>query len=90
MKCTVGWTPHAELELTRMWLSANDRAALTRAVEQIEVCLATDPEHAGESRVANLRIMIEPPVGVVFSVRPDDRLVKVVEIGWARPRRRTE
>jgi len=54
--------------------------AIDEAIVAIEHELATNPLNAGESRGGNYRLMIVEPLAVVFSVRPDDRLVKVVQI----------
>ena len=80
MKFTVSWTADAEQALTRFWLGARDRISMDEAVVAIEHELATNPMNAGESRGGNYRLLIVEPMTVLFSVRPDDRLVKVVHI----------
>ena len=80
MKFTVSWTAQAEQDLLRYWLGARDRISIDEAIVAIEHELATNPMNAGESRVGNYRVMIVEPLAVVFSVRPGDRLVKVVRI----------
>lgn len=89
MKFTVGWTPAAEQELLRFWLAARDRLSIDEAVQTIELQLATDPMNAGESRVGTVRVLIVEPLSVVFSVRVEDRFVKVIEISH-RIRRREQ
>ena len=86
MKFTVVWTPVAEKELAELWLATSDKAEVTRVAQQVERQLKLDPENTGESRVGRVRILLEPPLGFVFSVSPDDRLVKVVHVAWARRR----
>ena len=80
MKFTVGWTPDAKADLARFWLSARDRISIDEAIIAIEHELATNPMTAGESRVGNYRVMTVEPLSVIFSVRTEDRLVKVVRI----------
>lgn len=86
MKFTVIWTPVAERELAELWLAADDKAEVARVSQAVERQLKIDPEHAGESRVGPIRLLLEPPLGFVFSVSPDDRLVKVVHVVQARRR----
>lgn len=80
MKFTVGWTPSAEYDLTRCWLESRDRQAIDDAVQRIEQELSSRPLDAGESRTGAMRILIVEPIAVYFSVRADDRLVKVVQV----------
>lgn len=76
----------AEQELAELWLVADDKSEVTRVSQAVEEQLRIDPEHAGESRVGPIRLLLEPPLGFVFSVSPDDRLVKVVHVVQARRR----
>lgn len=76
----------AEQELAELWLVADDKSEVTRVSQAVEEQLRIDPEHAGESRVGPIRLLFEPPLGFVFSVSPDDRLVKVVHVVQARRR----
>ena len=80
MKFTVSWATQAEQDLVSYWLGARDRISIDEAIVIIEHELATNPMSAGESRVGNYRVMTVEPLSVVFSVRPDDRLVKVVQV----------
>lgn len=79
MKFTVAYLPEAEQQLADLWLNATDPTAVTNASGHIDRMLATDPLGVGESRVADLRILIESPLAVVYDVREADSLVKV----WA-------
>jgi len=87
MKYTVTWRASAEQKLTQMWLEGRDREAINDATTQIEQILGTDPLNAGESRSGNYRVLVEDPLAVVFSVWPQDRLVKVVEVSRTRMNR---
>ena len=80
MKFTDTWTPQAEQDLVRFWLAARDRQAIDEAAEVIEKQLTTNLLSAGESRVGPIRLLIVEPLAVVFLVRPDDRLVKVIQV----------
>ncbi len=80
MKFTVGWTSDAKRDLTRYWLDARDRVSINEAAADIEQSLATNPLEVGESRAGNVRVLIVEPLAVIFSVRPADRLVKVVQV----------
>ncbi len=79
MTFTVIWSPSAENALARIWADADDRQVITDAADAIDELLRTDPLAAGESRVANIRILTALPLSVYYDVREDDRLVSV----WA-------
>ena len=79
MKYTVVYLPSAEQQLADLWLKSADPTAVTRASDQIDQSLKDNPLAVGESRVANLRIVFEEPLAVVYDVREADLLVKV----WA-------
>lgn len=77
MRFTVAWAPVAERKLTEIWLSASDRDAVARAADLIEPDLARRPHLVGESRGANQRLFIEPPLAILYEVQMDDRYVLV-------------
>ncbi len=87
MKYTVTWRPKAETTLTQMWLGGRDRQSIQEAAERIEQQLANWPLEVGESRVGNHRILIDDPLAVVYSVWPQDQVVKVVEVTRTRLQR---
>jgi plasmid stabilization system protein ParE len=80
MTYTVLWRPVAEQRLAAIWTSASDRNAVTRAAHAIDEALRGDPEQAGESRAEDVRILLEEPLGVFFTVSPDDRVVHVLSV----------
>ena len=80
MNFTVLWRPVAEQRLAAIWASASDRNAVTRAVHAIDEALGIDPEQVGESRADDVRILFEEPLGAVFTVSPDDRMVYVLSV----------
>jgi hypothetical protein len=82
MKYTVIWLPGAEAELANLWIDETFRKSTAEAARRIDRTLERDPEAAGESRDAGLRILIEPPLAVTFRVSSADRLVVVLNI-WS-------
>ena len=86
MKFTVVWTPLARRLLAELWLNASDRSEVQQAADEIERIISSDPMNAGESRVVDIRIIIEPPLAAYFDVDPLDRRVTVWRI-WRMRRR---
>jgi plasmid stabilization system protein ParE len=80
MNYTVVWKPEAERRLADLWLAASDRAAVTRAANRIDQLLQTNPDQQGESRGRGRRILIEAPLGILFVVKPADRIVQVLTV----------
>lgn len=82
MKFTVTWTASAENKLAELWNDADStsRSAITKAANRIDKQLATDPQSQGESRSEGRRILIEPPLAVVFRVFEPDRKVVVLRV----------
>jgi hypothetical protein len=87
MSYTVHWVPKAERELADIWAAAEDRKLVTEAANRIDDTLHARPEELGESRGADLRIVLDFPLGVTFQVRPAEQLVFVLNV-WQIPRRR--
>ena len=56
-----------------------DRGAVAAAADAIDASLEQDPLSEGESREAGTRILIVPPLAVLFDVLEQDRVVSV----WA-------
>ncbi len=77
MDWTVVWLPDAENELAELWLASTDREATSAAADQIDQLLRNSPQTAGESRSADRRILIIPPLAVIYRVSLDDRIVRV-------------
>jgi hypothetical protein len=78
----------AREELTRIWLRAADRGAITRACDRIERALRHQPTNVGESRDGNLRFWNCGPLGVFFDVIEDKQIVIVRMIRPAAPRKK--
>lgn len=80
MKYTVVWIPSAERRLTEIWLESSDREAVTLAARHIDRDLETRPLDVGESRESVRRIILSGPLGVAYSIREDDMLVRVLRV----------
>ena len=80
MRYTVIWVPDAEQELAAIWMAAGDRDAVTAAAHRIDQILRRYPDQKGESRPEGRRILLEPPLGVLFIVQPLDRIVYVLNV----------
>jgi hypothetical protein len=80
MKYTVIWSPEAEQALAALWLHAPDRAAVTAAAYRIDQRLTNDPDQQGAARSPGVRILVEPPLAVLFEVSPLDRIVRVFHV----------
>ena len=78
MMWTVVWRPSAEQDLASVWLAAKDRAAVTRASDEIETVLRQVPELVGEVRFDTVRRVVVSPLGVEFEVIDQDRMVWVL------------
>jgi hypothetical protein len=72
-------TPAADGELAALWITANDRKAVSEAAAHIESALQVSPLDRGESREGNQRIMFVPPVGVRYVVYPTQGRVVIVQ-----------
>jgi hypothetical protein len=86
MNFTVVWFPSAKQRLAELWLEANDKQYVTQAADQIDVLLRTNPIGVGEERTALVRYLFQPPIGVYYQVRPNDRVVEVRAV-WRPPPR---
>jgi plasmid stabilization system protein ParE len=84
---TVTWSPQAEQRLADLSLSASDRQAVTQASHEIETSLALDPGRFGESRFGDTRLWFVAPLAVIFEVRDTDRVVEIISVKLASPRR---
>lgn len=80
----VEWLTSAERELTQLWLGARDRIAITEATSRLDSILRVAPGSVGESRDRNERITFVEPLGAVFRVLADRRLVHVVHVWRTR------
>jgi hypothetical protein len=80
VKYTVIWLRPVEAKLADMWLADDDREAITRATREIDQFLKIQAHTIGESRSDEKRILIVAPLGVIFRVYEDDRVVRVAAV----------
>jgi hypothetical protein len=80
MRYTVVWRPSAEAELAEIWVTGPDRQSVRSAADEIDARLRSRPLDAGESRQGEFRVLLTPPIGVVYSVNEEDAMVVVVEV----------
>ena len=76
--------------MTRAWIEADSglRAAITTAVDQIDVHLQDSPASKGESRSEGRRILLLSPLGILYQVEPENQTVVVLRMWVFRQSRR--
>ena len=79
MKWTVVWVDNSENELADIWLQAEDRNAITAASHRIEQELQHHADQKGEDFYGD-RILQDGPLAVVYELRPDDLLVRIMQV----------
>jgi hypothetical protein len=77
---TVTWTPDALDELAELWLSAEDRNAVTLATTSLDRELASAPAFKVTKLAEGLSYIDVPPLREFCIIREDDRLVEVVQV----------
>ncbi len=87
MSYTVTWKRSAADQLAEIWMSAIDRRAVTAAADTLDAALRADPCQHGESRGAASRVVIVPPLAVVYEVFEADRTVEILSIRSTERRR---
>jgi hypothetical protein len=83
----VEWARSATSALTNFWLTAlsAERRRINDAVVQIDSLLSANPQEQGESRTADQRILLVPPLAAIFKVLEQERRVKVLRVLRFRP-----
>ena len=89
MNYNVIWKRSADGQLASIWMDADDRAAITHAARALDRRLAVNPVEQGESRPNELRIGFELPLGVLYEIHEDQRLIQVVAVWKVRKSRPT-
>ena len=79
MKYEVSWDPDAFRSLMRAFVAANQPQSAVHAFDEIERILSVDAETQGESRDKDRRILIVPPIGVIFRARHDTGQVLILD-----------
>ena len=82
MNYTVLWKPEAERQLATICTRSANRNLNTDSSRLIDKTLGVKPEEVGESREGGFRILLEPPLGVIYTVSEGDRKVDVVAV-WS-------
>lgn len=80
MSYTVTWKQSATDQLAEIWMSARNRHAVTAAADRLDAALRADPRLHGESRGGAIRLVIVPPLAVVYEVLEADRLVEILAV----------
>lgn len=82
MKFDLRWKKIARDELAQIWLDADSetRKQISRSCHLLEVDLRKNPLQVGESRPGNRRIGFESPLGIIFRVSEEQRMVKVLHV----------
>jgi hypothetical protein len=78
---TVTWEEDAEQELARIWATASDRAAITRAQSQIDALLMRGSFQYAVHLSEGLLTLTVHPLMVYFEV---DQPRRVVEVSWVK------
>ena len=78
----VEWLEEALEELTVLWSmgDADLRKAIMAATSIIDQELKTDPYRQSESRGDENRVLFVYPLGVLFEIDPQDRIVRVLNV----------
>jgi hypothetical protein len=81
MNYDIVWPATAEEELAAVWNDADDRNAVTAAVDEVERRLRRDPLGFGESRAEDERLTFYGPLAVYYRVDTARRQVLVLSVG---------
>jgi plasmid stabilization system protein ParE len=74
------WSAYAERHLARLWVDTTTRQAITAAANRIDSQLAESPLTVGESRNGGRRILLDAPLGVIYSVNVRMQTVFVIDV----------
>jgi hypothetical protein len=82
-------SPAAVSSLSETWAYADDdfRLAILRATHLIDQRLRHDPQRRGESRGQGTRILFQGPLGVLYEVDEEKKLVRILRTWAFRPAR---
>jgi len=77
-------TNEAQGPLRAAWEQAGSalRKAILQATHEVDQLLYNQPHEQGESRGGQVRILFLPPLGILFEVDHDKRLVTILR-SWA-------
>lgn len=74
---TVVWHEKALDDLAGIWITSDHQQAVTDAVTRIDRILRTDPSVKGLDFYGD-RLLVVVPLAVVYVVKNEDRVVKIV------------
>jgi hypothetical protein len=78
---TVVWSRSAMARLAELWVdNPAVRQEITDAADQIDRALAQAPESVGISVSARSRLVVHPPLSVLFWISSSDRQVRVIYV----------
>jgi hypothetical protein len=86
MRYTVVWDPGAENDLATIWTFAPDQQAVANAANEIDRKLRTFSQTVGEEFGADRRFIVDP-LAVVYTIQPDDCLVRVLQVAFVKKNR---
>jgi plasmid stabilization system protein ParE len=78
----VVWKPKALAKLADIWLEAKNRDSVNEAVRRIEAFLAHSDVSAGEDYLEGTRLIVAPPLVVVYSIEHDDCRAFVLAVAY--------
>ena len=82
MKYSVVWKPAALAKLAEIWLEASNRDSVNEAVRRIDYFLARSDLNAGEDYLEGTRLIVAPPLVVVYSIKHDDCRAFVLAVAY--------
>jgi len=78
---TVVWSGSAQARLAELWLdNPAIRREITEAADQIDRALAQAPESVGMSVSSRSRLVVHPPLSILFWTSESDRRVRVIYV----------
>lgn len=77
---TVVWIKSVEDRLFELWMTSDQKVAITKATHLIDTTLADDAQLKGGSLAEGLRYLIVEPIRVAFVINEPDRIVEVVSV----------
>ncbi len=86
----VEWVHSARAALSaQLWIdsTSDERKSITETINMVDQHLAIDPIEVGESREADRRILLMPPLVIKFKVEQRLRSVTIVDV-WKFGRKR--
>ncbi len=80
MNFLVVWAELAKAQLARLLADPELQMDVIRAFYRVEAILGYFPEHVGESRGTNKRIVIETPLTVYYRIDRANKLVRILRV----------